>query len=317
MELQIILGAVFLVVVASSVIATRIFVKRRERSIFRGRVEDFVPLATPRTAVTVAAASDGAGQNALVIPEKLEEWLRRRIELAGWNSQPADVLLGSICLLLGVGAIAYTFTPLGFFSAAIGIAASIVPVVCLNVQAARTKNKLEMQLPNALDLMVSVLRSGHSVPQSIKAVANEMPNPCGREFAEILHRVNLGQTLPDALTYTVARYQSFELDLLRRAFNIHADVGGSLAELLEKTNTTLRGRIKLKRHVQILTAPSKLTATIVSLLPFVVAGGCFAMAPDYLSPLLKTKIGNVFIGLGLMLQVMGLVIMRRMATFKV
>jgi tight adherence protein B len=316
MELQVILGVTLAVLVVSSVVATRIFVKRRTRSLFRARVEDFVPLAAPATQVTVAPV-DGAEEKKRIIPESVEHWLRSRIELAGWNMQPADIILGSICVFTLVTVLAVTFTPLGIISGLIALAVASVPFISLNVQAERTKTKLETQLPNALDLMVSVLRSGHSVPQSIKAVANEMPNPCGREFGEILHRVNLGQSLPDALSYTVLRYQSFELDLLRRAFNIHADVGGSLAELLEKTNTTLRGRIKLKRHVQILTAPSKLTATIVSLLPFVVAAGCFAMAPSYLDPLVKTRIGNAFIVLGILLQVTGLFIMRRMATFKV
>lgn len=314
MDIGLILAVALAAIVGISIIGTRTFVTRRNRKIFQTRIAQFVPVALPVSPVKLQAQAE----DRKILPKWLEELLRNWIELAGWHTQPEEVILGAICICAVVIAAMLTFTSFGPTLAVIAaLLLATVPFIVLIVQAQQTRTKLEMQLPNALDLMVSVLRSGHSVPQSIKAVANEMPMPCGREFGEILHRINLGQTLPDALSYSILRYKSFELDLLRRAFFIHADVGGSLAELLDKTNTTLRGRIKLKRHVQILTAPSKLTAIIVSLLPFVVAGGCFALAPDYLSPLLNTKIGNAFIVLGVVLQLVGMMFMRRLSTFKV
>lgn len=312
----ILLSTGIVLVAATSMIGTRIVVKQRHRSVFRARVEDFVPLAS--TVQVVVQTPEEEAKSRRLLPEFAERWLRPRMELAGWNAQPGDVVLRSICIFTVVTTVGVTLNP-AFLPIwlCVALVCGSIPIALLSFQAKQTRQKLELQLPNALDLMVSVLRSGHAVPQSIKAVANEMPNPCGREFGEVLHRINLGQPLPEALSYTAVRYQSFEIDLLRRAFHIHADVGGSLAELLDKTNTTLKGRIKLKRHVDVLTAPSRLTSIIVALLPFVVGGGCYALNPAYLDPLTKTTIGRVFICLGLMLQVAGILIMRRMASFKV
>src|SRR4051812_4653626 len=104
MEFQAILGVTVTLLVIGSVVATRIFVKRRTRSLFRARVEDFVPLATAPMAVTVTPV-DTAEQKQRVIPESVEHWLRSRIELAGWNTQPADMILGCICLLLVVAVV--------------------------------------------------------------------------------------------------------------------------------------------------------------------------------------------------------------------
>lgn len=304
-----------LLIVAISVVATRVVVKKRTKDQLRSRVADFIPLA--KKAVATPAAKTEADQ-VQFIPTWLQTWIARRMELAGWNAEPTDLILGTVCLLAVSTSVLHLVLNLHLaFSLLISLILAALPATILAMQANRTRQKLAMQLPNALDLMVSVLRSGHSLPQSIKAAANEMPNPCGREFGEVLHRVNLGQPLPEALSYTVARYESFELDLLRRAFHIHSDVGGSLAELLEKTNSTLRERIKLKRHVEVLTAPSKLTSWIVAALPFVVAGGCFMLAPDYLSPLLSTRIGNALVAVALVLQLTGLLILRRMASYKV
>ncbi len=307
-----ILSAAVLILLAISVVSTRVIVQRNKSKALRSRVEGLVPLAMPVTVNTEIA------QATKFLPVQAESQIRQMIELAGWNVQPQEVLLGSLCLLAGVGVALFVLVQAPALICLVGggVSASI-PWLSLAVTAHRVRQKLTFQLPNALDLMVSVLKSGHSIPQSIKAVSNEMPKPCGREFAEVLHRINLGQTLPEALSYTVARYGSFELDLLRRAFAIHAEVGGSLSELLEKTNKTLKDRIKLKRHIEVLTGPSKLSAIIVGLLPFLMAIGFYLVSPNYLAPILTTRMGNVLIAMALVLQLIGVLVMRRLASFKV
>jgi len=155
------------------------------------------------------------------------------------------------------------------------------------------------------------------VPQAVRAVAEEIPAPCGQEFGEMMQRMNLGQTLPQALSHSVKRFRSFELDLLRRATEIQMDVGGSLAELLDKTNSTLRQRLKLQRQVQVLTAPSRLSAVVIFVLPFLIAGSFSLINPQYMSPLTETKLGRGLLCLAFAAQVIGYLIMRRLASFKV
>jgi tight adherence protein B len=315
MDLQLIAAALFLLLIIS-VVSTRIAVKQRNKRVLRNRVQELIPLTT--VASSAIAEPVAVAESEFLLPAGIDVRVRQWIELAGWNARPLDVVISSVCIGALVGTALFVLLSVNPFLAVIpALMVAVVPWVCLFVQAQRTKRKMSMQLPNALDLMVSVLKSGHSIPQSLKAVANEMPQPCGREFGEVLHRVSLGQSLSEALTYTVARYDSFEIDLLRRAFHIHSEVGGSLAELLDKTNKTLRDRIRLKRHVETLTGPSRLSAIIVGLLPFVMAIGFFIVAPTYLEPLFKTKMGQVLMTVGLILQTSGYLIMRRMANYKV
>jgi tight adherence protein B len=153
--------------------------------------------------------------------------------------------------------------------------------------------------------------------QAVKSVAEESPAPCGAEFAEVLHRLNLGQSLPDALTYSVDRFRSFELDLVRRATGIQLEVGGSLGELLDKTNSTLRQRLKLKRHVRVLTSQSRLSGVIIGLMPFLIAGMFEYMRPGYLTPLVTTGLGKIFLGSAIALQVLGVYLVKKLSTFKV
>src|SRR6185437_4697974 len=140
---------------------------------------------------------------------------------------------------------------------AIGLVLTVIPFIVLKVRVEQMRTKFIEQLPDALDLMVAVLRSGHSVSQAVKAVANDMPQPCGQEFGAVLHRMNLGQPLSEALVNSARRFRCYELDLVRRAVTLQTEVGGSLSELFEKTNMTLRERLKLARHLRVITSQSR------------------------------------------------------------
>ncbi len=202
-------------------------------------------------------------------------------------------------------------------SLAIGLALAVIPTGILMAKRAAVRIKFINQLPDAIDLMISVLRSGHSIPQAVKTVSDELPNPVGAEFNEVMQRMNLGQPLASALTYSCEKYNSVELDLFRRAVSIQIEVGGSLAELLDKTNSTLRQRLKLVRHVKVLTTQSKMTAVVVGLLPIIMALGLQFLSPTYLTPLFETKFGNILLVVALILQVIGIALMRKLATVKI
>lgn len=104
---------------------------------------------------------------------------------------------------------------------------------------------------------------------------------------------------------------------MRRAIAIQAEVGGSLAELLDKTNSTLRQRLKLVRQVNILTTQSRLTALVVGLLPVFMAIGMNVINPDYLRPLMDTNLGRTLLIVGIVLQLFGIFVMKKMSTVKV
>jgi tight adherence protein B len=202
---------------------------------------------------------------------------------------------------------------------AIVIAGSMVaalPFLVLYLKLSALKKKFQEQLPDAIDLMVSVLKTGHSIPQAVRSVSKEAVNPLGHEFGMIMQRMNIGQPLHEALNLSAQKYQSKELDLICRAVTIQNEVGGSLAELLEKTNSTLRGRLKLKRQVKVLTSQSRLTGIIVSLLPIFLATALETLNPGYLSPLFETDTGKVLLLLAFVLQLTGMIIMKKMTEVK-
>lgn len=198
-----------------------------------------------------------------------------------------------------------------------GLVLSSLPYLYLLIAANRMKEKFIQQLPEATDLIVSVLRTGHSIPRAVQTVAEEIPAPLGTEFQEIHQRLNLGQPLSEALSASAVKYDSHELDLIRRAVAIQTEVGGSLAELLDKTNSTLRQRLKLVRHIRVLTSQSRLTGIIVGALPILLALVLNYLKPGYLDPLFNKEMGRLLLILAVGLQIVGMLIMRKLSTMKV
>ncbi|HEY9773653.1 MAG TPA: type II secretion system F family protein [Planktothrix sp.] len=243
--------------------------------------------------------------------------LKALLHEAGIEDQ-LSTFIGTLIILL-VAPLAITAA--SGFNVFIGLAAGcvldFVALLILKGKADRTRDKFCEQLPDAIDLMVAVLRSGHSVSQSVKAVSQEIPQPCGREFDVILQRMNLGQPLSESLMISTRRFRSFELDLMARAVAIQAEVGGSLAELLDKTNSTLRQRLRLSRQINVLTAQSRLSARIVGVLPIVLAVVLNVMSPGYLQTLVRDQLGQFLLSLALALQIVGVLIMRQMSTMRV
>jgi len=204
-----------------------------------------------------------------------------------------------------------------FCSSLVGLALASLPLIILKSKAEMRRTRFCEQLPDAIDLMVAVLRSGHSISQAVQAVASEIPAPCGKEYEAILNRMNLGQPLSESLLLSYRLFRSYELDLMRRAVAIQAEVGGSLAELLEKTNLTLRQRLKLSRELKVITAQSRLSAQIVGSLPIVLAIALNAMSPGYLQLLLQDRLGQILLGSTLVLEIIGILLMNRMSTMKI
>lgn len=320
-----IIACLILFIILSGVLLTRLHVARRNRNAVRQRLEGLLgsnETAAPLlSAGSVSALKESGGQSfdftnqVKAIPgisylENLHERSGIKLPFVEFINVvfASAAILASLPLVFDFPALTClvlaSFLLLGSF-------------IFLKQKAESCRNKFLMQLPNAIDLMVSILRSGHSIPQSVRSVAEESPAPLGDEFIRIFHRMNLGQSLSEALESSVQKYDSFELDLLRRASALNQELGGSLAEVLEKTNQTLRQRIKLKNQVGILTAQGKLSAIICGLLPLIIAFAFSQINPVYLQPLLESSTGKLLLAAALVLELSGFLIMRKLSSFRI
>lgn len=307
----------------AGVVATRIWTRGREKGAIASRLSAWVskPENVEEQPLTVLKKVNKSSSS-----EALSEWLDHlpAIEFlesllfqAGHEDKLSLVLSFQLIAAVAPLLLAFALGLNTLFALVASIVLSIIPVVVLNNMAGQRRAKFCEQLPNAIDLMVAVLRSGHSIPQAVKAVASESPKPCGEEFEGVLQRLNLGQPLSDSLILSAKRFQSYELDLMRKAIAIQAEVGGSLAELLDKTNMTLRQRLKLAKQLKVITAQSRLSAGIVGMLPIVLAIALNVMSPGYMQMLVDDPMGRNLLCASIALEILGVYVMHKMSSMKV
>jgi tight adherence protein B len=98
---------------------------------------------------------------------------------------------------------------------------------------------------------------------------------------------------------------------------IQKETGGNLAEILEKVAYTIRERFRIMGDLKTLTTSSRLSAWILCSLPIFVAIAVTFMNPDYMSVLWKDQRGHYLIAAAMILQVSGMLVVRKILNIKI
>jgi tight adherence protein B len=192
-----------------------------------------------------------------------------------------------------------------------GLVLGFLPYGYVRFLRSRRFGKFEEGLPDALELMVSALRVGHSFSAALGLVTRECADPIGCEFRICFDEQNFGLELRTALENMIARVPLQDLRIVVTAILIQRESGGNLAEVLEKTAYVTRQRFRLKKQVMVHTAQGRLTGWVLTLLPVALGIGLYIINPETMSLLWKTSIGiKLLCGAGCMLVIGTLVIQK-------
>ena len=193
----------------------------------------------------------------------------------------------------------------------------VLPPVFLRLKASRRAAAFERILPQSLLLVATSLKSGFGLPQALDSVARDSAEPVAKEISRALAETRIGTDMADALDHVTDRMGSTAMGMAVLAIRIQREVGGNLAETLEKTAGTLREREALHRQVKTLSAEGRLSAYILIALPIGLFFYMLGVNPEYISLLWTTAIGlGMLIG-GVVMLVIGILWMRKVVQIEV
>jgi tight adherence protein B len=198
-----------------------------------------------------------------------------------------------------------------------GLGAAYLPVMVLKSRRATRQNRLNNQLPEALDFLARVLRAGHSFSTGLQLMAEELPQPIGNEFQRCYDAHSLGQPIDDALRDTAHRVGLNDFSFFVTAVLVQRQTGGDLTEVLGNISTTIRSRIRLQSHVKAKTAEGRFTGYILVAFPVVMFVVTYIANPTNTGVLVHTRQGNMFLVTAFLLCVFGLWMIRKITTLKV
>ncbi len=172
------------------------------------------------------------------------------------------------------------------------------------------------QLPETLQLIAGSMRSGLSLLQAIDTVSLEAPMPTSEEFQRVLYENRLGRDMTESLGALSERMGSADFQWVVGAIEIHREVGGDLAEVLDRVADTVRGRNRVRAQVQALSAEGRLSGVVLSLLPPLMFVALAFLNPAYLGELTDRTIGWILIAISAGLLATGSIWLQRMAKFR-
>uniref|UniRef100_A0A7C4QTE3 Secretion protein n=1 Tax=Schlesneria paludicola TaxID=360056 RepID=A0A7C4QTE3_9PLAN len=218
--------------------------------------------------------------------------------------------------LVGVAGAAIAQAPLPLYPVA-GLLLALGPLAWLWWRRRQRFALFARQLPDALELIARALRSGHSLNSGLHVVAEEMPAPVAYEFSLAYEQQNLGIPIEQALKGMLKRMPNLDLKFFVTAVAIQRQTGGDLAEILDKIGHVVRERFKILGTVQALTGEGRLSGVVLMALPIAIFFAVYYLNPNYVMLLFTTELGKKMVAAGVILQVLGAIVIKKIIDIKV
>jgi tight adherence protein B len=238
-----------------------------------------------RSTPDAGALSDLVGRATASADSALERHGRRDalndlLEQAGIALRPGEYAVLALSAVAGGFAAGTVLSGL-LLGLLLAVTAAVVAYFVPRVKADHRRQRFSEQLPETLQLLAGSLRAGYGLLQAIEMLGRESPEPTGSEFRRLVVEGRLGRDISHSLDAMARRIGSEDFGWVVQAIDIHREVGGDLAEVLDTVAATIRERNQVMRQVRTLTAEGRLSAYILTALPIVLAVALRLINPDY------------------------------------
>lgn len=198
--------------------------------------------------------------------------LDRFIVQSGLQWKVGALLLASAALAVAAFA-ALSWIPVSLMpKLGLSLLAGLLPLGFVQWRRGIRLGMIELQLPETLDLICRSLRSGQALPASLKLAGEELADPIANEFRITHDEINFGVAVERALDNLSDRVPSTDMRYFVVAVNIQREAGGNLTEVLGNLSKLIRNRLKFQGKIRVLTTEGRMSAWVLGLLPFFLAG---------------------------------------------
>ncbi len=219
----------------------------------------------------------------------------------------------TMCLMIIVGYL--VFNPIVTVIFAIG--GFFLPMMAIKFYRKRRIKRFNTQLVDALQAMANAFKAGLTFPQAVEHIAREAQPPLNQEFSLFVKEIKLGVPLEEGLINMGKRVGSDDLELVVVSTNTARQLGGNMAEMFETLSGAIRERFRLEGKIDALTSQGRMQGWIVSAMPLALGVVLNYMRPDLMEPMMDHWFGAVLVAIILVMEVLGILIIRRIVNIDV
>lgn len=227
-----------------------------------------------------------------------------------------QVIILNICSFFLLGIFGWlVFNPI--MAVVLAIFGFFVPMLMIRFYRKRRIKKFNVQLVDALQAMANAFKAGLTFPQAIEHVTREAMAPLSQEFGLFVKEIKLGVPMEEALVNMAKRVGSDDLELVVVSTNIARSLGGNMAEMFETIASTIRERFRLEGKIDAITSQGRMQGWIVAALPVLLGMLMNYLRPDLMEPMLDHWFGYVLILMVAIMEVLGILIIRKIVNIDV
>ncbi len=235
----------------------------------------------------------------------------------GIEPAPEAALSLVLALACALGVLAGLVARSPLAAIAVFVLACIVCAVRAGAAEDAEREATRAAVPDVLHSMGACFQAGFSLQQTFRHLSQEIEGPLGRRFYRAAGVLETGQGVEGSLNALMLDASVPELRFVAVALDVQHQAGGSLRPVLEAARDAVEGQLALRRSLRVQTAQARLSARVVTVMPFALIAALSVVSKGFLEPFFASAAGLCLLGVALAMQLAGVLVVRRMLAVEV
>ena len=218
------------------------------------------------------------------------------------------VAAAAVYLLLGLAGMSILILRAG-----LSLIVGILPVFYIMQVRKKRLRKFEESLPDAIDLFNRAMKAGHTIHAGLETIAKETSDPVRMEFKKVVEELALGAPLDQALHGLGSRVPIVDLKFFVTGLILQRQTGANMVQVLENLALLVRERLGLAAKLKAATAQQRFTAVLLCSFPIVVGVGFFFLKPEFVQILFTDPVGQKLLTYAIISEIIGILVIRKIA----
>lgn len=247
---------------------------------------------------------------------------REELELEADESARRSVVEGRAWPLWvgGLGSFALAFAGFGLtpiVSFAIGVFGAVVGWRLEERRVERLALKLETNLADAVDLIVSSVRAGGTIVDAMAQASDRVDGIVGDELGEVVDRLRIGQSPREVLADLRARVPLDSFRLFTFTIGTNWEGGAGHGHALSSVGRAIRDRVALRRRLRTQTIETEVSVVGVLALTYGLAYLVAHSSAIDFGQFVSSGVGQLVVASILLMQAVGVLWVQRLARIQV
>jgi len=244
--------------------------------------------------------------------------LQATLDQARLSYRAGNVVTFSLLLLAGSYLVADVLELFALFVLKLLFAfgCASIPFVYIHIKRNRCMRQIEEMLPDAIDLFTRAMRAGHNIQSGLNVLADETAEPLGGEFKKLVEELSLGSTVAEALHSLGDRVPLLDVRFFSTGVVLQRETGANIVTVMENLSGVIRERLQLRARLRAHTAQQRFSAVLLCSLPVVTGLVFYFLRYEYISVLWLSPLGSRFLVYGVISEILGILLVRRLATVR-